>query len=379
VKDSRKQAVERFRGWPWQRTTGARRPRRRRAADFRRGTGGAFGSWSCSTRSGRPREVRRVARRHLARGLEAALSEDPRPKPEEKFDTRREAAIVALVCSPPPPGRTRWTVRLLAREAERQGIVASVGKETIRRLLESHELKPWREKMRCVPELTREYVERMEDVLDLMEKPANDREPVVALDERPVQLLATGREGTPMAPERIARSDYEYIRCGTANVFCIVAPKTGRHLTYATANRKARRFAAAVKRISDAYPNARRIHLILDNLNTHRLKSLTDAYGEVRGRRLWRRFVLHHTPKHGSWLNPADIEVSLWLRECVGRDRVATLCELKYRTRLWNKAANRDRRKINWRFTSADARRLFRYHPGTTPGPDGAGRPRDSL
>jgi hypothetical protein len=93
-----------------------------------------------------PREVRRVARRYLARGLEAALTEDPRPKPERKFDARGEAAIVALTCSPPPPGRARWTVRLLAQEAERQGIVASVGKETIRRLLESHALKPWREK-----------------------------------------------------------------------------------------------------------------------------------------------------------------------------------------------------------------------------------------
>jgi hypothetical protein len=93
-----------------------------------------------------PREVRRVARRYLARGLEVALTEDPRPKPEKKFDARGEAAVVALTCSPPPPGRARWTVRLLAREAERQGIVASVGKETIRRLLESHALKLWREK-----------------------------------------------------------------------------------------------------------------------------------------------------------------------------------------------------------------------------------------
>src|SRR5450631_2933781 len=102
--------------------------------------------------------------------------------------------------------------------------------------------------MWCVPELTREYVERMENVLNVMEQPADGREPVVALDERPVQLLATERMGTPMAPGRVARRDYEYIRRGTANVFCIVAPKTGRHLTYATANRKARRFAAAVKR-----------------------------------------------------------------------------------------------------------------------------------
>ena len=223
--------------------------------------------------------------------------------------------------------------------------------------------------MWCVPELNREYVERMEDVLNLMEKPASDSEPVVALDERPVQLHASERSGRPMAPGRIAQRDYEYVRLGTANVFCIVAPKTGRHLTHATANRKARRFAGAIKRISDAYPKARRIHLILDNLNTHRLKSLTDAYGDAEGRRLWRRFVIHHTPKHGSWLNPAEVEVSLWSRECAGRDRIATLCELQYRTRLWNKAADRARRKINWRFTTADARRVFRYRAGTTPGP----------
>jgi DDE superfamily endonuclease len=116
------------------------------------------------------------------------------------------------------------------------------------------------------------------------------------------------------------------------------------------------------------YPDAKRIHIILDNLNTHRLKSLTAAYGEADGRRLRRRFVIHHTPKHGSWLNPAEIEVSLWSRECMGRDRIATLCELKYRTRLWNGTDDRARRKINWRFTTADARRVFRYGPGTTPG-----------
>ena len=93
-----------------------------------------------------PREVRRVGRRYLQRGLEAALSEDPRPKPPKKFDARSEATVVALACGPPPPGRSRWSVVLLAREVERRGIVASVGKETIRRLLSSHELKPWREK-----------------------------------------------------------------------------------------------------------------------------------------------------------------------------------------------------------------------------------------
>jgi hypothetical protein len=101
------------------------------------------------------------------------------------------------------------------------------------------------------------------------------------------------------------------------------------------------------------------------------MQDAADAAGtyprEVR--RVGRRFVVHYTPKHGSWPNPAEIEVSLWSRECMGRDRIATLCELKYRTHLWNKTADRARRKINWRFTIRDARRLFRCEPGTAPAP----------
>lgn len=208
----------------------------------------------------------------------------------------------------------------------------------------------------------------MEDVLDLLAKPANEREPVVALDERPVQLLDSARPGTPMAPGRIARRDYEYVRQGTANVFCIVAPKVGAHLTHATRNRKAPRFADAVKRVADAFPKARTIHLVMDNLNTHCEKSLVTAFGAFEGRKLWRRFTVHFTPKHGSWLNPAEIEVGLWSRECLGRDRVATFAALSRRTRSWNTRANTSRRSINWQFTTADARRVFRYERGVMHG-----------
>ena len=215
--------------------------------------------------------------------------------------------------------------------------------------------------MWCVPKVDQEYLKRMENVLDLLAKPANEREPVVALDERPVQLLGSARPGTPMAPGRIARRDYEYVRHGTANIFCIVAPKLGGHLTHATRNRKAPRFADAMQRIATAFPVAKTIHLVMDNLNTHCEKSLIDAYGAFEGRRLWRRFTVHYTPKHASWLNPAEIEVGLWSRECLGRDRVATFAELSRRTRTWNARANSSKRRINWQFTTADARRVFRY------------------
>ena len=201
----------------------------------------------------------------------------------------------------------------------------------------------------------------MEEVLDILTQPADERAPVVALDERPVQLLGSARPGTPLAPGKVARHDYEYVRCGTANIFCIVEPKGGHHHTHATPNRKAPQFATALKRIAQAHPAAKTIDLLMDNLNTHCAKSLIASFGDREGRRLWARFTVHHTPKHGSWLNPAELEASLWSRECLGRDRIATFAELSRRTRAWNARANRSRRSIHWRFTTADARRVFGY------------------
>ena len=215
--------------------------------------------------------------------------------------------------------------------------------------------------MRCVPQLDQEYLQRMEAVLEVLNRPLDKHAPVVALDERPVQLVDSLRPDTPMVPGRPARRDYEYARCGTANVFCVVEPKTGRHQTHATKNRTATQFARALKRIARRYPVARTIHLVLDNLNTHREKSLTTTFGARAGHRLWRRFTLHYTPKHGSWLNPAELEASLWSRQCLGRQRVASLAELRKRTSAWNRWANRTKLKIDWRFSTADARRVFHY------------------
>jgi len=137
-----------------------------------------------------PREVRRVGWRYLERGLETALSDDPRPKPARMLDARQQAAIVAMVCGPPPAGRARWTIVLTAHEAKRRGIIAKVGRETIRRLFASHELKPWREKMWCVPKLDAEYVARMEEVLEVLSQPLDERAPFADIDQNATQDLA---------------------------------------------------------------------------------------------------------------------------------------------------------------------------------------------
>ena len=201
----------------------------------------------------------------------------------------------------------------------------------------------------------------MEDVLNVLARPHDSRAPVVALDERPVLLRGAARPGRPMAPGHLGRVDSEYVRHGTANVYCIVEPKAGRHLTHATPNRTAPRFAAALQWIGRRYPHAKTIHLIMDNLNIHGPQALTTALGTVKAAALWARFTPHYTPKHGSWLNPAEIEASLWARECLGADRVETVEALRARTRAWNARANRAKRTITWPFTTSKARRVFGY------------------
>jgi hypothetical protein len=148
--------------------------------------------------------------------------------------------------------------------------------------------------MWCVAELNEEYIARMEDVLKIYEKPLSEREPVVCVDEKPVVLHADIRPPRPMRPGRIARRDCEYQRCGTANVFCGVQPKAGRHFTKPTANRSSPQFADYLVEIVANYPEADTIHLVMDNLSSHNRKALVDQFGEKIGGLLWERFTVHY-------------------------------------------------------------------------------------
>ena len=217
--------------------------------------------------------------------------------------------------------------------------------------------------MWCVPELTPEYATKMEDVLDVYEKPINSMEPVVCLDERPVQLLDDARKPILAdSPGLIFKRDSEYVRKGTANVFCAVEPKVGRHFTRVTINRKGPEFAKMIARIVRAYSGVKTIHLVMDNLNTHKQKSLTDFFGEKKGLKLWERFTHHYTPKHGSWLNQAEIEIGIFSRQCLGKDRIGDIQTLRGRTAPWNRRVNRQKLKFNWKFTIEKARQKFKYN-----------------
>ena len=201
----------------------------------------------------------------------------------------------------------------------------------------------------------------MEDVLEVYEKPLSTEEPVVGMDEKSVTLHAEVREALPMKPGSVAKRDYEYERRGTANVFCAVEPKAGIHLTKVTPTRCAAELAEFLRLITDQYPDAETIHLVMDNLNTHCRKTLVDRFGQQKGEALWNRFTVHYTPKHGSWLNQAEIEISLFSRQCLGKRRIGELSLLQQQTRAWNRRMNQRRVRIDWRFDRKQARRKFRY------------------
>lgn len=176
--------------------------------------------------------------------------------------------------------------------------------------------------MWCVAELDEKHIERMEDVLALYERPYDAAEPVVCLDEKPIFPHKEVRPSRPAAPGHAAKRDNEHQRCGTANVFAVVEPKAGRHFTSATPHRTAAEFAKTLGSLLDRYPSARTMRLVWDNLNMHCKKSLTDYHGKKQGGEMWSRLTIHPTPLHGSWLNQAEMELSLYSRQCLGSRRI---------------------------------------------------------
>jgi hypothetical protein len=215
--------------------------------------------------------------------------------------------------------------------------------------------------MWVVADLDEEYITKMEDVLEVYERPYDQQEPVVCLDEKPITLHADVRPASPATPGREARRDNEYERRGTANVFCAVEPKAGRHFTFPTPDRSGFEFARVTVELALAYPEARTIHLVMDNLNIHRQKALADVFGAEMTAQVWDRFTVHYTPTHGSWLNQAEIEIGLFSRQCLGKRRIPSLKILKAEARAWNRRMNRDRVKIDWKFDRRAARRKFGY------------------
>jgi hypothetical protein len=212
--------------------------------------------------------------------------------------------------------------------------------------------------MWCIPKLTPEFKERMEDILTLYAKPYDPKEPVVCLDEKSKQLLADSRPSLPTAPGRAAIQDYEYVRKGTANIFVAVEPLAGRRITEVTKQRKKLDYARYIEGLIAAYREAKTIHLVQDNLNIHLLGSLIEAFGLRKARRLWQRITPHYTPKHASWLNMAEIEINAIGAQCLDR-RIDAIETLRKEVQACTHRRNAKNCTIEWRYTKEKAKKDF--------------------
>lgn len=204
----------------------------------------------------------------------------------------------------------------------------------------------------------------MEAMLKLYQLPYDPRHPMVCFDEKSYQLLAQIAKPLPPQPSHAARQDHEYKRNGTCNLFMLVEPKIGFRQVLVTDRRTKIDFAQLMRYLVDVlYPEAEYIDLVLDNLNTHHSDSLVEAFGKCEADRILSRLRFHFTPKHGSWLNMAEIELSVLSKQCLAR-RVPTQWDLTTEIIAWEEPRNQQKAKIRWNFTVQDARQVFKqYYP----------------
>jgi len=308
--------------------------------------------------------VYRTKQRFVEEGLDRALTEAPRPRPERKLATNEEALLVAVACSDPPKGRAHWTLQLLADEMVRLTVHDAISADTIRRRLAEADLKPWQRKMWCVPKLDAEYVARMEDVLALYAEPPDPKRPVVCFDETPRQLIGEARVPVRAEPGKRARFDYEYVRNGTANVFMFVdIHRPWRHAKV-TDRRACTDFADCMRDLVDVhYPEAERIRVVLDNLSAHSPSALYQTFEPAEARRILGRLEFHFTPKHASWLNMVEIEIGVMVQQCLDR-RIPDKATLISQIAAWERQRNAERARIRWMFTVERAReKMGRAYP----------------
>lgn len=217
----------------------------------------------------------------------------------------------------------------------------------------------------CIPpQANAEFVWKMEDVLEVYKRPYDPQRPVVCLDETSKQLIGEVRRPVPAAPGQVARHDCEYVRHGVANLFMIFEPLAGQRDVEVTERRTKKDYAQRLRKLSDeVYPEAQIIVLVQDNLNTHSPASLYEAFPPAEAQRLVARFEWHYTPKHGSWLDMAEIELGILSRQCLSQ-RIDNIEALRRQTRIWEKRRDTAKVKVNWQFTTADARtKLKRLYP----------------
>lgn len=298
-----------------------------------------------------PNTVNQIRKTYATQGLEAALNRKTRLSPPHisKITGDFEAQVIAMALSPAPKGSARWTLRLLAEHCEERKYIVSISYVTIGNMLNTNQVKPHLSKYWCIPkENDADFVLHMEDVLGIYKREYNPKIPVICMDEKPIQLLDEIRERISAEPLRtdpdtklpkpgkVEKIDSEYVRCGTASIFMFTEPLGGWRHTAALKSRKKGDFALMMRQISDEYyPDVDKIILVADNLNTHNATSFYEAFAPEIAYKLMQKFEFHYTPKHGSWLNIAENELSSLATQCLGNQRISSIEELNEILTVW--------------------------------------------
>ena len=213
------------------------------------------------------------------------------------------------------------------------------------------------------PEKNSDFVANMERVLDVYKRPYDPDRPVICMDETPKQLISEGKPRQKMIPGRETRVDYEYIRHGVVNIFMANEPLKGKRYTKVTEFKTMKEWALFIKMIADKYANARKITLVMDNFKTHVAAAFYETFEPKQAKELWDRFEFIYTPKHGSWLNMAEIELHVMSSQCLNR-HIDNKEIIQQEINAWQSERNNKNSKINWQFTTKDARiKLKRLYP----------------
>jgi len=327
-----------------------------------------------------PNTVNQVRKTYATEGFEAALNRKTRIDASilSKITGDFEAQVVATALSPAPKGKARWTLRLLAEHCMENKYIVSISHTAIGDMLNTNQVKPHLSKYWCIPKVNdSSFVANMEDILGIYKREYNPQMPVICMDEKPIQLLGETREritakplrldsdtGLPL-PGTVEKIDSEYVRLGTASIFIFTEPLGGWRHVVALKSRKKGDFAYMVRLVSERYyPHVDKIILVADNLNTHGAASFYEAFPPSVAYQLAQKFEFHYTPKHGSWLNIAESELSSLAIQCLGKQRVSSIDELNDILSHWEADRNMRQKGVNWQFTTEDARiKLKRLYP----------------
>jgi len=304
--------------------------------------------------------VRGWKKRFEEEGMEGLHDKPCSGRPVE-IDGEQRAKITALACSKPPEGYGAWTLRMLADKAVELDYCESISHTHIGNILQNNELKPHQKKTWCIGTINAQFIARMEQILWLYRLPYDPKYPVICFDERPCFLIGEAVAPLAMQPGQLKKEHYAYEKLGSCSLLAAIEPLTGKRIAQVYEQRTKKEFTDFCQSLADAYPDAKQIRLVLDNLNTHTYEAFYDCLPADKARALVDRFDFYYTPKSASWLNMIEIEFSAVAGLCLNR-RIDNIDTLTTEVLSFLRQRSDKRVKINWQFSIENARSKLNSH-----------------